>query len=74
MPHYRRFYLDGHPVFVTLVTYKRHPWLGEPGHIEILHRSFRWVKMRYPFRHIAHAILPDHMHWMFEPLHGTNFS
>lgn len=71
MPNYRRYYLD-RPVFLTLVTAERTPWLAAraPLAIEVVRR----VKALYPFRHLAHVILPDHMHWLIEPVHGVNFS
>ena len=71
MPNYRRHYLGGHPIFVTMVTLRRRPWLTQ--HCDVLLDAMRWVKSRYPYRHIAHVVLPDHFHWMLEPVNG-NFS
>ena len=34
----------------------------------------QWAKTKYPFKHIAHVILPDHLHWMLLPIDNTNFS
>jgi putative transposase len=67
MPHYRRYLLEGRVVFVTLVTHHRRPWLGETARVETLLESMKRVKAHRPFRHIAHVVLPDHMHWMFRP-------
>jgi putative transposase len=67
MPTCRRFYIPGHPVFVTIVTHRREPWLASGARAEILLESMRWAKTQYPFRHLAHVILPDHLHWMFLP-------
>lgn len=67
MPNYRRHYVPGHAVFVTLVTFGRRPWLKEPLNREILLSAMHRVKDKHPFRHLAHVIMPDHMHWLFAP-------
>lgn len=72
MPNYRRHYL-ALPVFVTLVTHGRTPWMVGDGAEEVL-AAMRRVKQVYPFRHLAHVILPDHLHWLFELRDGTDFS
>ncbi|MGQ0587531.1 MAG: REP-associated tyrosine transposase, partial [Gammaproteobacteria bacterium] len=69
-PNYRRYHLLGHPVFITMVTRDRRPWLREPGHVDVLMESMRRVKVLYPFRHAAHGVMPDHVHWMFEAKDG----
>jgi putative transposase len=74
MPKYRRYHLPGHPVFLTLVTHNRRSWLAEDHCVEALLHSMHWVKTKYPFRHIAHAILNDHVHWMLLPESETNLS
>lgn len=73
MPNYRRYYLRGHPIFVTVVTHERRPWLDDAVRVELLLESMRRVKVVYPFRHAAHVLMSDHLHWMFEPADG-NFS
>ncbi|MEW6120424.1 MAG: transposase [Pseudomonadota bacterium] len=70
MPNYRRYHLAA-PVFVTLVARRRQPWLV--GHAVQLSASMHRTHSRHPFRHLAHAVMPDHMHWLFEPGDG-NFS
>jgi Transposase and inactivated derivatives len=72
MPNYRRYRLDL-PVFVTIVTRGRRPWLADTG-IEPLLAAMREIKPQHPFRHYAHVILPDHLHWLFKPLNGSDFS
>ena len=74
MPKYRRYHLPGHPIFLTLVTENRWPWLAQKQHVETLLRSIHQVKTKYPFRHIAHVILPDHLHWILFPEPETAFS
>jgi len=70
----RRFYVDGHPVFLTVVTHDRDPWLPERTAGECLFQSMQWAKGRYPFAHLAHVVLHDHMHWILRPEDGVSFS
>jgi putative transposase len=72
MPNYRRHYLP-HPVFVTLVTHRRHPWMTGPA-LEIVKQSMHRAHALHPFRHFAHVLLPDHLHWLFALEHEANFS
>jgi putative transposase len=72
MPNYRRHRLPL-PVFVTLVTHHRMPCLAG-DHAEGLLAAMRAVKLRHPYRHHAHVILPDHLHWLFGVMEGTDFS
>ena len=70
MPNYHRHYLAA-PVFVTLVTYHRRPWLLP--HVAQISASMHRARARHPFRHLAHVVLPDHLHWLFEA-GDANFS
>ncbi|WP_459874248.1 transposase, partial [Endothiovibrio diazotrophicus] len=67
MPRYRRYTLPDRPVFVTVVTHEREPWLKEPRNAERLLGAMRDVKAHHSFRHLAHVIQPDHFHWLFVP-------
>lgn len=67
MSNYRRHLLPGHAMFVTIVTYDRNPWLADDASVTTLLASMHRVKALYPFRHLAHVVLPDHLHWMLEP-------
>ena len=71
MPNYHRHYLDL-PVFLTVVTHQRRPWLVTEA--ERLRAAMRAVKVLHPYTHLAHAVLPDHLHWLIKPAPGTNFS
>ena len=62
MPNYRRVYLKGSTVFITLVTYQRAPLFLDPGPREILHNTWRDVSKRHPFTTDAICLLPDHLH------------
>ncbi|MDH3342564.1 MAG: transposase, partial [Gammaproteobacteria bacterium] len=72
MPNYRRYYISHTPVFVTVVTKNRSPWLTT--HVNQLLASMREANNKYPYRHIAHVVIEDHFHWLFEMLDETNFS
>jgi putative transposase len=74
MPKYRRYHLPGHPIFLTLVAQNRRPWLAQEQNVELVLQSIHWAKTKYPFRHIAHVILHDHLHWILFPEPETNFS
>ena len=63
MPNYRRYYISHAPVFVTVVTKNRTPWLID--HVDQLLNAMSRAKQKYPYKHIAHVILPDHFHWLF---------
>lgn len=65
MPNYRKYSLPSTPVFITICTQGRKPWLIRNS--ECILNSMKNVKVHYAFRHIAHVIMSDHMHWLFEP-------
>lgn len=71
MPNYRRHYLDL-PVFITVVTHARRPWLVAEA--DRVLEAMRAVKAAHRYTHLAHALLPDHLHWLLKPASGTNFS
>lgn len=70
MPNYIRYYLPSHPVFITVATHRRRPWLAVPEHADQTMAAMRKVKLQYPFRHLAHVLMPDHLHWMLNPADG----
>jgi len=72
MPNYRRFYNLHYPVFITVVTENRTPWLID--HSKVLLNAMRESRKKYSFNNIAHVILPDHFHWMFEMKETPIFS
>ncbi|MDJ0807166.1 MAG: transposase [Gammaproteobacteria bacterium] len=74
MPRYQRYYLTGHPVFLTIVTHHRQPLFAKAETVKTLLQSMRWAKSKYPFRHMAHVILRDHLHWILKPDEGILFS
>jgi putative transposase len=74
MPNYRRFHIPGQPVFLTIVTHNRRTWLADDECVDTLLKSMRWAKGKHPFRHLAHVVLPHHLHWMLLAENGTSFS
>ena len=70
MPNYRRYNTDGRPVFVTMVAAGRRDRFRESQNATLLLETMRRVKALRPFRHLAHAIMPDHVHWIFVPASG----
>jgi len=74
MVKYRRCNIPGGTYFFTVNLHDRQSnYLTT--HIKQLGDAFRHVKSIHPFKTIAMAILPDHLHAMWElPENDTNFS
>ncbi|MGY6554384.1 MAG: REP-associated tyrosine transposase [Wenzhouxiangella sp.] len=64
MPRYRRHFSFGNWVFLTLVTANRQPWLRDEVAKRMLMESFQSTKTHFGYRHLAHVVLDDHLHWM----------
>jgi len=64
MPRYRRYFGDNCWVFLTLTTGERHPWIRSATSKRLVLHAFRDAKRRLGFRHLAHVILDDHIHWL----------
>ena len=65
MPDYRRVYIPGATVFLTLVTYQRRAIFAEPDNIRRLRRAIADVKAEMPFAITAAVVLPDHLHFVW---------
>ena len=75
MPNYRRVYIDGSTVFITLVTYQRIPFLIQPEAREILRCAWKCVAKSHPFNLDAVCLLPDHIHMMITlPEYDADYS
>src|SRR3546814_10098359 len=72
MPRYRRHFVAGRPVFLTLVCHARKPWLGEVGARAIALEALDDARRLHPFRHHGHVLLDDHLHLMLTPASGTD--
>ena len=65
MPNYRRIKTPGGTFFFTVnLLDRRKNLLVE--HVDILRAAFRLAKHRRPFRIIAIAVLPDHLHCIWQ--------
>lgn len=75
MPQYRRAYIPGSTVFLTLVTYKRIPLFTTPAHISYLRQALNTVLEEMPFQFVAGVVLPDHLHFIWTlPEQDGNYS
>lgn len=60
MSNYRRYFIKNHPIFITIVTYKREDILI--SNIELLRKSFEITKKYYNFDIIAICVMKNHIH------------
>ena len=75
MPNYRRSYVPGGTFFLTLVTYCRRPLFNNPENINLLRIAVAKIKAEKPFEIMAAAILPDHLHFIWQlPPDDSNYS
>jgi putative transposase len=71
MPNYRRIKTPGGTFFFTVNLYDRRRHLLVE-HIDILREAFRLAQHRRPFRIIAIAIMPDHLHCIWRLPEGDS--
>ena len=69
--NYRRVFLDGYSYYITMVTYRRKPLLVQ--FIDELREAFRHSMKKYHYRIDAIVVLPDHLHMIITPKHGTDY-
>jgi putative transposase len=75
MPDYLRIKIEGGTYFFTLVTYQRKPLFLQETAIELFLESLNHVRTYHPFSALAHCILPDHVHLLWEmPINDANYS
>jgi putative transposase len=65
MPDYRRAYIPGSTVFLTLVTYQRQPIFSQPENVDRLRQALANTLAEYPFTIAAAVVLPDHLHFLW---------
>jgi putative transposase len=65
MPDYRRAYIPGGTVFLTMVTHGRMPLFQCPENVGRLREALRQVMQEQPFRIPAAVVLPDHVHFLW---------
>jgi len=63
--NYKRLFIQGSYVFLTVVTYNRKPILVE--NIDLLRMAFKNTKKNYNFEIFATVILPEHFHVLLKP-------
>ena len=71
MARYKRCFLEGHSVFITVVTHRRNPILID--NIDLLRDSFSLSKSLYRYRIDAIVILPDHFHMIITPEYSKDY-
>jgi putative transposase len=75
MPTYRRWMIPGATYFFTLVTYRRRRIFDRGDNVRLLGDVLRSVRSELPFRTIAMAVLPDHLHYIWSlPRGDADFS
>jgi putative transposase len=65
MPEYRRAYLPGSSVFLTLITYQRDKLFLLPENIDKLRQACNLIMAEKPFTIDAAVILPEHIHFLW---------
>ena len=65
MPAYRRSYLPGSSVFLTLITYQRDKLFLVPENIDKLRQACHLIMAEKPFTIDAAVILPEHIHFLW---------
>ena len=75
MPRYRRLYVPGGTVFLTVVTHDRRPLFKDPENIVRLRQAAQTVIEEMPFCFEAAVILHDHFHVLWTMPEGdTGYS
>lgn len=75
MVEYRRAFEPGGIFFFTLVTHQRRGFLCEPTARQCLRRAFEIVQSKYPFEIVGIALLPEHLHCLWQlPENDGDFS
>jgi putative transposase len=66
MPEYRRALIKGGTYFLTLVTYQRQDIFASAAARSLLNDAIHQTQNYNPFMMIAHCILPDHIHFIWQ--------
>jgi putative transposase len=75
MPNYRRLYVPGGTVFLTITTYKRIPLFRESCTVDRLREAIAAVIKELPFEFVAAVVLPDHLHFIWTmPANDSGYS
>jgi putative transposase len=72
MPEYRRIFIEGGVYFFTLVTYQRKRIFSSALARLLLLQAIEHVQSYHPFTVVAHCILPDHSHFIWQLPEGDS--
>jgi putative transposase len=69
MPNYRRLFVPGGTVFLTVATYRRAPLFRDEANVARLRQAVTTVRKELPFDFVAAVVLPEHLHvlWTLPP-------
>ncbi|MGA9398589.1 MAG: transposase [Anaerolineaceae bacterium] len=71
---YRRSYAMGGTFFFTIVPYQRSTLFIDEANVGLLIKAIEEVRKKLPFEIIAQAIMPDHLHSIWElPVEDTDY-
>ena len=65
MTNIRRHFKKGNIYFLTHVTERRMPILAD--NFDLLWQAMQSMKTKFPFKLMACAVLPDHLHMLIDP-------
>ncbi|MEI8129107.1 MAG: transposase [bacterium] len=65
MPNYKRYYLENHYIFITVLTHHRQSILIE--NVDLLRECFKKTLKTFNFEILASVILPNHFHIIIKP-------
>ncbi|KAA1260205.1 Transposase IS200 like protein [Rubripirellula obstinata] len=75
MSDYRRYFVPGSMIYLTVVTYGRRPILTTDHGRCFLRNAIKKIQRRFPFTLFATCLLPDHWHLIMQlPSGDANYS
>jgi putative transposase len=75
MPSYRRRYLPGAYIFITMVTHGRGDIFSESRWRDLLRKCISFARQHRPFDVTGMALMPDHLHMLWKlPDDDTDYS
>lgn len=70
----RRWYVPNAIYYIVAVTRRRRPIFADEQNLDVLRQTLRNVKLLHPFRMLAYAFMPDHLHLLMFVPETTNIS
>lgn len=75
MSQYRRLYIPGGTIFLTIVTYQRQRIFAKSENIALLKNAIAKIRTEKPFEITGAVVLPDHLHFLWTlPANDSNYS